>query len=136
MIKFNELFIVKRSNSEGYRTPIFKYLGRIDNNMISGVKIDPIEDKTLGDTEIFDLHKVRFINQIDTKFSKENKKIISQIAMDLETGNHLLNRRSKEYVDMFNVLIKVLNKVSENKHITWDEQKLYIEYLSDIIYPD
>ena len=135
MIKFNDLFIVERSNSNGYRTPIFKYLGRVDNT-VSGVMVDPIKDKTLGDTKLFDLHKIRFINQVDTKFSKDDEKIISQIAVDLETGNHLLNRRSKEYVNMFNTLIKVLNKVSENKYITWDEQKLYIEYLSNIIYPD
>lgn len=132
MVKFNDLIIIKRSNSTGYRTPIFRYLGRVDNN-VSCVRHDPIKDKTIGDIQIVDIHNIRFIHTVDTKFSNEDKVIISQIAADLETGNHLLNRRSKEYVSMFIKLNKVLHNVGNSLFISKDEQRLYIEYLSNII---
>lgn len=132
MVKFNDLLLVERSNSNEYRTPIFKYLGRVDNT-ISCVKYDPIKDKPIGDIEIVDLHKVRFVYQVDTGFSMEDQRIISQIAMDLETGRHLLSRRSEKWVSMFIKLKEVLYKVERNLFISKAERKLYIEYLSNLI---
>lgn len=41
--------------------------------------------------------------------TKEEKEILSQIACDQESGNHLLRPRSEEYKKLYNELAKALD---------------------------
>jgi hypothetical protein len=41
--------------------------------------------------------------------SKKEKEILSQIACDQETGNHLLRPRSEEYKKVYNELARALD---------------------------
>ena len=59
----------------------------------------------------------------DTVLTKREKELISQIACDLESGNHLIRPRNKEYRDFFREFLEVSN----TKEPT-ERQKEILEY--------
>jgi hypothetical protein len=46
--------------------------------------------------------------------TKEEKEILSQIAQDQESGNHLLRPRSDKYKELYNELVRVLDSDAYN----------------------
>ena len=67
-----------------------------------------------------------------SSLTKREKEFISSVACDLESGNHLLYPRSKEYRDFFKKVLQLLNTENLNE---WERGVVeYYRQCSDYYY--
>lgn len=64
-------------------------------------------------------NKVKCISQAECR-------LIEQIACDLDSGNHLLRPRSKEYWDMWNIMVEARD--AEKNGVASTKQNEMVEY--------
>lgn len=64
-------------------------------------------------------NKCKYISQTECN-------LIEQIACDIDSGNHLLRPRSKEYWNMWNIMVEARD--AEKKGVADTKQKEMVEY--------
>lgn len=63
--------------------------------------------------------------------TSNRKRLICQAAMDIESGNHLIRKRTMQQYGIINQINRILYLVEYGKKLNAKQKKMYHEYLMD-----